>query len=568
MIDLSCLRGPPPPLSETLFSDGVFSMMAALLAVALIVAAIAAPLVRSRYRKRVVRLMGFDQIEARPSVAPEEGSTPAKAARTNVTALRPLGIAELAKLAAQRERRVTRATLAAWFSFVLLALWVAGIDPQADLSGRLGFAAVAGLLALGPAMTNLPPRWTRWALSIGVTACIAGALLMLKLDRGLASDAPAADDDLPWWETALIGASIGGAYLAMVHRSLRGQVLPVFVVIAVCMLVFLLPYGLLERHAGSCLALFEKAEEGSPLSTAVLLIAMPIILGGLWLSFKVLGGMVRLIEGGWVSELSLTGAIGLSVIAAVAVMGQIPEANDSAPGWSVWIPLPWLAATLAVYALALGKAPGDGAGPQLLVLRVFSKDSRKHSLLDQMQARWRYVGAVHQIGGPDMVDLNVDPHESALFLSNRIHELFLPVAASPAQLRASLHTTPDREGRFRINEVFCFNTAWRATVEQLMQLSDVIVLDLRELTAQREGTSFEIRRLARAALLSRVVALGDNATDWSHVDELLRAEGQDPQQLARLNIATEPHGDSLFGRLLAAATRRSGAGRVQPEPRA
>ncbi|MEO5696383.1 MAG: hypothetical protein ABIQ60_04520, partial [Burkholderiaceae bacterium] len=458
MIDLGCLQGPLPPVSDTLFSDGVFSMMAALLAVALIVAAMAAPLVRSRYRKRVVRLMGFDQIQARPSAAPERTGTAAEAADTRLPTPHARSIDDLATLAVQRERRVTRATVAAWSTFVLSALWVAGIDPQADLSGRLGFAAVAGLLALGPAMTNLPPRWTRWALTIGVTACIAGALLMLKLDRGLATDdALAADDDMPWWQTALIGVSIGGAYLAMVHRSLRGQVLPVFVVIAVCMLVFLLPYGLLERHAGSCLAALEMAEEGSPLSTAYLLVAMPIVLAGLWLSFKVLGGMVRLIEGGWISELSLAGAVGLSIIATVSVMGQIPEANNSAPGWSVWAPLPWLAATLVVYALALGKPPGHGAGPQLLVLRVFSKDSRKHSLLDRVQARWRYVGAVHQIGGPDMVDLNVDPHELAMFLSNRIHELFLPMAASPAQLRANLHTTPDREGRFRINEVFCFN---------------------------------------------------------------------------------------------------------------
>lgn len=568
MIDLSCLQGPLPPAADMLFSDGVFDAMAGLLVFALILAAVAAPLLRRRYRQRVVRLMGFNQVAPRPGSVPAPGDPVAQLAEGGAGAAsggEPAAAARagsdsaeaLATLARQRERRITRATLVAWLTFALLGVWVAGIDPQADLSARLGFATVAALLALGPAMTNLPPRFTRWALVIGFAGCVAGLLLMLGLDTGTATETEAEADDLAWWETALIALAIGAGYLAMFHRSLRGQVLPVFVVMAVCLTVLLMPYGLLERHAGACLAGIDQAAEGSPLHSGLLLITTFGILAGLWLAFRVLDGLVRLIDRGWVSELSLASVVSLAVIAMALVMGHIPDVDQDRAGWWVWTPLPWLALTLGAYALALGRPPGGAAGPQLLVLRVFSKDNRRHSLLDELQARWRFVGAVHQIGGPDMVAMNVDPHESAMFLGNRIHELFLPEAITLPQLQARLHTWPDHEGRYRINEVFCFNTAWRRTVEQLMQLSDVIVLDLRELTARREGTGYEISRLARAGLLERVVALGDNSTDWAHVDTLLRAEGQDPRCLTRLDIAKHPPVEETMALLMAAAARRT-----------
>jgi hypothetical protein len=106
--------------------------------------------------------------------------------------------------------------------------------------------------------------------------------------------------------------------------------------------------------------------------------------------------------------------------------------------------------------------------------------------------------------------------------------------------------------------VFCFNTAWRSTVVQLMQLSDVVVLDLRGLTAQREGTGFEISQLARHRLLDRVVALGDDSTDWRHVDALLQAEACAPTQLQRIALAAGDQQDALFQQLLQVAARPAG----------
>ena len=110
-------------------------------------------------------------------------------------------------------------------------------------------------------------------------------------------------------------------------------------------------------------------------------------------------------------------------------------------------------------------------------------------------------------------------------------------------------TKTDREGRFRVNDVFCFDTAWRSTVESLMDMSDAILLDLRGFQAKRAGTAYEITRLAAHGRLRRVVAIGDKLTDWAHVDTLLDAAGRrdgpretrlhaDVADLARLCIAS------------------------------
>lgn len=149
----------------------------------------------------------------------------------------------------------------------------------------------------------------------------------------------------------------------------------------------------------------------------------------------------------------------------------------------------------------------------------------------------------------------MDPHECALFLVGKLHDYFLPTAASPAQLSNRMHTRADRKGRYSIGEVFCFNSAWQHTVEQLMHISDAILRDLRGLTAQPKGTSYELRVLARTGLLDRVVAIGDEHTDWALADALLIEEGQEPQSLARRIVGSELRAHVIFDQLLRVANK-------------
>ncbi len=209
------------------------------------------------------------------------------------------------------------------------------------------------------------------------------------------------------------------------------------------------------------------------------------------------------------------------------------------------------------YRLTLGRRRARAPGPPLLMLRVFSTDRKKGALLEGIQERWRYVGAIDQAGGPDLVDLNVDPYEYSKFLSGSLHELFLPEAVSGAKLMTRFEHSPDREGRYGVNEMFNFNTSWRGNVEQLILSSRTILLDVRGLTAEREGTSFEIGLLARHALLDRVVAVGDQETDWDHIGNLLQASGQRLDDLRRSDMNGNQELDILFKDLLEVATRKA-----------
>jgi hypothetical protein len=84
-----------------------------------------------------------------------------------------------------------------------------------------------------------------------------------------------------------------------------------------------------------------------------------------------------------------------------------------------------------------------------------------------------------------------------------------------------------------------------------MHLSEVIVLDLRGFTRQREGTGYEVGLLARGGLLARVIAVRDSATKGSEVEALVRAAGAEPKQLAWID--EDAGAEALFERLLAVA---------------
>jgi hypothetical protein len=170
-----------------------------------------------------------------------------------------------------------------------------------------------------------------------------------------------------------------------------------------------------------------------------------------------------------------------------------------------------------------------------LLLRVFSSRTAASRLLDAVQANWRYIGPQYQIGGPDLAGFNVDCYEFLKFVSGRLAELFVFDQPTRQQLLARLDRQADREGRFRVCEVFCLDNAWRQTVLELMRMSDAILLDARAFRAERGGTAFEIENLAREQVLKRVVIAGDATTDWQYLESLIVRAGGDPADCARID---------------------------------
>lgn len=558
MLDLSCLSRPPPgPPDSLIFSDGFFLAFGAIQMLALGGAALASPFVQRAYQRRILRLMRFNQVAPRPSQWWSTGTGVGESsAQIDVGGATPVGGGgDLLELVSRRERRLAAATMLAWIVFALSAMPVASLVlAEGSRSDQALFVARAAALALGPAFINLPQRFAWPALIVGLAACAVVAIAGSLVAPEATAAAPDADADAVDLETAIGAAIVALAYWGVLQRRLRGLVFPMFIVSAVALMLIFIPYGYLEPHVAACVA--ELSAPGNVALSAPLYVVASLMFGlAIWLGLKTLDGLAHLVEAGWLSELSLLVVVSLALLALMLVAGALAEQEAPSP-WLALLPLPWIALAVATYLLTLGRSSPAGTGPRLLVLRVFTRRRKQQKLLNELQSRWRYAGPVHQIGGPDLATTNVDPHECALFLVGRLHDLFLPAAASPAQLESRLRARADREGRYGINEVFCFNSAWKQTVEQLMHISEAIVLDLRGLTAQRLGTSYELRVLARNGLLDRVVALGDERTDWALAEALLVEEGQSPDRLSRRIVGAELRAHVIFERLLRIASER------------
>src|SRR6185295_11857973 len=180
MRDLACLRDgvvAAPSLGDA------FGWIVGLVLLALAAAASVSPIVRGRYRSRVARLMALEQVLPRPAAWWQRILRGADRADRAALATAASGVAELRARAALVERRLRRATLVAWAAFAIFAAAVAGVLGQSQaVVMRLADGAVAALFAVGPVLANLPPRWSRHALSLGALALAAGAALGTAID--------------------------------------------------------------------------------------------------------------------------------------------------------------------------------------------------------------------------------------------------------------------------------------------------------------------------------------------------------------------------------------------------
>jgi hypothetical protein len=153
------------------------------------------------------------------------------------------------------------------------------------------------------------------------------------------------------------------------------------------------------------------------------------------------------------------------------------------------------------------------APPTLLVLRVFQRDAAVEILFDRVVERWRLTGNTVLIAGTDLVSRTLDPDDLFAFLNGRLAERFIASEDEAPRRVAALDLAPDPDGRYRVNECYCFDTTWQAALRALVQASDVVLMDLRGFRAENRGCRFELGVLAQSPRLRRVVLLRDKATD-------------------------------------------------------
>ncbi len=201
---------------------------------------------------------------------------------------------------------------------------------------------------------------------------------------------------------------------------------------------------------------------------------------------------------------------------------------------------------------------GEPAQPvALLLLRVFGHDRRTERLLDGITRRWRQIGPVYLIAGPDVALRTIDPQDFYSFLSGRLSRAFVKHGGDLAARLDALDRAPDPDGRYRINQFFCHQDTWKAVLDALVRRSAAVLMDLRGFDAERLGCRYELTRLGAHLGEKPVVLLADGSTDRDLVAALLR-EGQAalaPGSPAERRAWLLDAGQGARARLLRLATR-------------
>lgn len=159
---------------------------------------------------------------------------------------------------------------------------------------------------------------------------------------------------------------------------------------------------------------------------------------------------------------------------------------------------------------------------KLLILRVFKLGKRSERIFDAITKYWRYGGSVQFIAGPDLATSTIKPHGFLAFLSRKLALLFIHSKSELDQRLNSMDLLPDFDGRFRINDFFCFDNTWEMAISKLIQQSDVILMDLRSFSPERKGCIQEIYELINTIPIDRIVLLIDDTTDSNFLKQTIQ----------------------------------------------
>lgn len=524
---------------------GLGELLAMVLVLALMLAVLLAPLCQWAYSRRMHRLMGLTEVADAP---PEWWRRRGQRLRAPGGVGRDASLT-IAEAMAWRERRIRRATWVSYAVFVAGGVALLPFTTERSALDAFAIVAIVALLALGPAVVNIRPYGSKhWLLAAPAAAMVFGAVSEAIVDVE---------------EAFYTGVVLLCLHLASVHRTMRSLIVPLLVLAAGFGLGIALT-SWLTVPVEQCLSL-RLSEDPSATESMVALLGAATMIGlGVWLALLALERLERLVEHGWLSDISLIAGAGFASVAALLMLiADDPRARTPA---LVLVYAGWLGASLAAYVGALALQPCPQMARSLLMLRVFSRDKRAERLLDALQSRWRLAGPVLEIGGPDLAKLNLDLHEFIMFVTFRLHELLHPRGVPQVEFIASLDLAADREGRFRVDEVFCFDTSWHAMVERLIGLSDAVLLDLRGFDAKRAGTTHELLRLAALGRLGRVVAVHDAHTDWAHVERTVAAVGASASALrVRIDAADAQALDRCLSELLQIADSGAQPGHTPAE---
>ena len=153
------------------------------------------------------------------------------------------------------------------------------------------------------------------------------------------------------------------------------------------------------------------------------------------------------------------------------------------------------------------------SGRKLLLLRSFSIGPRGERLFDALEKHWRRVGSIQMIAGVDLATRTVEPHEFLDFVTGRLARRFIDGTATLERRLSEMDVRPDRDGRYRVNDFFCYDDTWKTVLSSLIDQADAVLMDLRGFSPRNAGCVFEIGELFRLVPLHRVLFVVDRETD-------------------------------------------------------
>lgn len=481
--------------------------LAALL-VAFVLSWAASPVVAHRYRSAMRRLMA-----ARP---------PGKHAEPPARAAPPPSLPASVGLADNRRAGYRLTTVMVCLSCLIAVtatwIWLRVAVPDVPRTPKLVFSMAVYYLWPVVPVVGLIWRWSRLRLLGGFVIWMAAAFAILLWrsaePRPLQILSAFAIDAVPSFAVVTL-VFFSGATRAVAPWLF----LPLLGLSASMFAGLRLLTEAADREAGWFQAIIAPLETvPSVLGVVIVFVAFglaPLMLA--WWPLRRFGRTLgRAYARGRLSELLVV----FTAVWAVLLLGLIASTMDTV-GWSAALlmtPLLWIPIVMWAYTRVrtVSRRP-----PTLLVLRVFQRDRAAQELFDRAIERWRLSGNTVLIAGTDLADRTLDADDIFTFLDGRLATRFVATVEDITTRIATFALAPDADGRYRVNECYCYDSTWRAALQTLIDVSDVALIDLRGFQLQNEGCRFELGALAHASRDIRVVMLTDRGTNQDAIREAI-----------------------------------------------
>lgn len=450
------------------------------------------------YRRRLGAWMGQSAGLAAGGVEPAQTEAPHRVVLEELRQQPPGGRTPadgtLVAHAAAQIRRAARAYGAAGLAHAGILTVVFAIRHQSVISAT-SLAAALAVFSLPAVMTALhiisSSGWRR----LGAMAAVMLVLIIAAGDaRGLAIDVFQLHMLLP-----------GGLFLLFSLRFWRGVA----------------PMTMLVLAAGS-VGWVGLAQVGGWFSggegVLVWLLRLLGFAAGIWIGLKLLGDVARRYEQRRFSDQALFLDAWWLLYTLIQTVVYLMTGGPAYSAVLLAFPVYWMVKR-ALLAPPAARLPASAH--RLLLLRVFGFDRRTERFFDALNLRWRSVGAVELIAGRDLALRQIAPVDFLAFLSGRLAERFVRDPSAAAITDSD--ERPDPDGRFRVRQFLCHADTWRPVMRSLAARSDVVVMDLRGFTADREGCRYELQALAKLSPDKPIFLVADRKTDIEAVAESLGA---------------------------------------------